>query len=80
MEIRYQIFYFDIFGVKKSYMNGASFESEDIVKHEIELLEVNNIKFGKGRSNFSFKPVEIKTKQKLTAKDIISKEEEEDEK
>lgn len=71
MEIRYQIFYFDIFGVKKSYLNGASFDSEDSVTHEIELLEVDNIKFGKGRSNFSFKPVEIKTKQKLMEQDHI---------
>lgn len=59
-EIRYRITFIDIFGEKKYYMNGASSETEEWAKHEIELLEIDNLKYAKGRSNFKVEPVEIK--------------------
>ena len=57
--IRYRITYKDIFGNKKYYLNGASSENEEWAKHEIELLEKDNLKHGKGRSNFKIEPIEI---------------------
>lgn len=54
---RYRITYLDENGNKRYYMNGSSWENKDIAKHEIDLLEQENIKLERGRSNFQTEPV-----------------------